>query len=120
MVSIGEINSRFKDFFDIWHLCKTEKFDGATLKEAIRKTFDTRRTKLSLVPLPLSKEFAEGNQSQWRQFLRKIGKDQKVKKDFIIIINDLARFFLPITAAILQNKEFKAKWFAEKGWQRQN
>lgn len=40
-MKLGMLNSRMKDFFDLWHLCKDFSFDGKTLAAAIKATFET-------------------------------------------------------------------------------
>lgn len=42
MVKLGKLNSRMKDFFDIWLLAGSFEFDGQTQAEAIRRTFERR------------------------------------------------------------------------------
>jgi hypothetical protein len=73
MVKLGELNSRMKDFFDIWLLCRHFDFDGATLARAIRKTFAARGTEVPGQAIALTPAFAEmpGKSTQWRGFLRK-------------------------------------------------
>ena len=44
MVHLGMLNSRMKDFFDVWFLARTFSFDGAALADAIRATFERRGT----------------------------------------------------------------------------
>jgi len=44
MVKLGVLNSRMKDFYDIWLLSRQFDFDGAKLTEAIRLTFEQRYT----------------------------------------------------------------------------
>jgi hypothetical protein len=39
IVSLGMLNSRMKDFFDIWFLARTFQFDGRALSDAVRATF---------------------------------------------------------------------------------
>jgi predicted nucleotidyltransferase component of viral defense system len=39
MVKLGILNSRMKDFFDIWFMSRQFNFDGTTLTDAITKTF---------------------------------------------------------------------------------
>jgi hypothetical protein len=39
MVKLGELNSRMKDFFDIWLLAKTGQFRMPELSHAIEQTF---------------------------------------------------------------------------------
>jgi hypothetical protein len=44
MVVLGDRNSRIKDFFDLHYLATRFEFDRATLSEAVRRTFERRRT----------------------------------------------------------------------------
>ena len=44
MVKLGVLNSRMKDFYDIWLLSRQFDFAGAKLAEAIRLTFERRET----------------------------------------------------------------------------
>ena len=46
MVVLGIANSRMKDFYDIAHLAGHFAFDGSLLSEAIRATFERRRTSI--------------------------------------------------------------------------
>ena len=36
MVSLGQLNSRMKDFFDLWLLARSQDFDGRIVAEAIK------------------------------------------------------------------------------------
>jgi hypothetical protein len=38
IVSLGMLNSRMKDFFDIWFLARIFQFDGRALSNAMRAT----------------------------------------------------------------------------------
>lgn len=74
MVRLGIANSRMKDFHDLWTLAKQFDFDGAQVKNAIKATFERRRTELpSSKPLALTDEFAEDKrkQTQWKACSRK-------------------------------------------------
>lgn len=44
MVKLGELNTRMKDFYDIWLLSRQFDFEGATLAESVRLTFARRGT----------------------------------------------------------------------------
>ncbi len=54
MVKFGALNSRMKDFFDIWLLSRQFDFEGSRLAAAIEKTFSTRRTDIQLEPIALT------------------------------------------------------------------
>ena len=40
MVQLGTVNSRMKDFYDVWALSETFQFGGAELLEAIERCFE--------------------------------------------------------------------------------
>ena len=44
MVYLGTLNSRMKDFFDIWLLARQFDFADTELAGAIAKTFENRQT----------------------------------------------------------------------------
>jgi hypothetical protein len=44
MVALGMLNTRMKDFFDLWAIAGAFAFDGAVLASAIRTTFAHRET----------------------------------------------------------------------------
>lgn len=73
MVSLGMINSRLKDFFDIWFLSRHFDFDGAVLATAINKTFVQRNTALSAELIALNSDFDAhiSAQNQWGAFLKR-------------------------------------------------
>ena len=72
MVMLGMFNSRMKDFFDLWPIAGTFKFDGAVFVRAIRSIFERRGTALPVqMPMALTTSFAEAKQSQWAAFLRR-------------------------------------------------
>ncbi len=76
MVKLGALNSRMKDFYDVWLLIKKPAFKPDELATAIKKTFEHRKT-----ALPEGKKFFaeeiydEGSDRQklWQAFLRKNG-----------------------------------------------
>jgi hypothetical protein len=54
MVKLDILNSRMKDFFDVWLLSRQFEFDGAELAQAIAETFANRGTEVPTVPVALS------------------------------------------------------------------
>ena len=74
MVMLGIANSRMKDFYDPWVLARHFEFQGPVLCQAIRATFERRRTPVPAdVPVALSPQFAQdrGKRMQWRVFIAK-------------------------------------------------
>jgi hypothetical protein len=59
LVALGPKNSRMKDFFDLDYLARAFEFDGKVLCQAIRGTFERRKTLIpQTIPLGLTREFA--------------------------------------------------------------
>lgn len=71
MVKLGGLNSRMKDFYDIWLLARQFNFNAATLNEAIQQTFRQRGTDLPNA-LPFEGTFATEKQTQWNAFHRRL------------------------------------------------
>lgn len=47
MVKLGQLNSRLKDFFDLWLLSRQFEFDGRILATAVTQTFSHRKTAIT-------------------------------------------------------------------------
>lgn len=74
VVSLGMLNSRMKDFFDLRTLVREEQADRDLLVEAIRATFHRRGTPIPVgVPPGLSDEFASDptKMALWNGFLKR-------------------------------------------------
>ena len=98
LVSLGLANSRMKDFYDLWLISQTFSFTDAGLGEAIRRTFERRRTDLPAdVPTGLSDAFVLEKGGQWRAFLRR-ERLRAAPEAFDRLIGDLAAFLLPLLA----------------------
>jgi len=104
MVMLGDINSRMKDFYDIWLLARQFEFDGSILQQAIQQTFNHRSTELP-DSLPFRDEFIAAKQSQWQAFRRRLG-DSNVPEDFAAVCQVLTFYLQPFLIApeIVQNQ----------------
>jgi hypothetical protein len=71
IVSIGERNTRMKDFHDLWFLSRRFDFDGDTLHRAIAATFRRRETSLEGKLLPFTPAYINDTerQAQWQGFI---------------------------------------------------
>ncbi len=72
IVSLGDANSRYKDFYDIFLLADRYLLDGDKLTKALQKTFEHRGTKLDNI-VAFDKEFGKNaiHQRRWKAFLEK-------------------------------------------------
>ena len=74
IIKLGMVNSRMKDYFDLWVLLRSSAFDTVVLGRAIASTCMRRNTALpAATPLGLSDEFAQNvtKRRQWSAFLQK-------------------------------------------------
>jgi hypothetical protein len=72
IITLGMINSRLKDYFDLWMILRSSNLDQSILREAITATLNRRNTPLpQVLPLGLSDEFAKSplKVSEWNAFL---------------------------------------------------
>lgn len=117
MVTLGQLNSRMKDFFDIHLLSRQFEFDGNTLREAVAKTFARRKTQITLPPLALTQQFASDplKITQWQAFLRKSRLEMAVE-NLALTIDALSRFLLPVATAIHDDRPFDTRWTPPGPW----
>jgi len=91
MVELGLVNSRLKDYHDIWTILHAFEVSPDTLRQAIQATFQCRKTAVpSSIPIGLSRTFATDPQKQvqWKAFLRKTGADSNLELENVV--SDLA------------------------------
>lgn len=104
MVHRGLLNSRLKDYYDIWMLTEHFDFDLQILQSAIERTFKRRGTSIPFdLPEALSDGFAENNnrQIQWRGFLKRSGV---AEIDLVSVVKRLANFFAPVFNEMRETK----------------
>jgi hypothetical protein len=113
MVQLGLVNSRMKDYYDVWVLMRGFEYDGELLKQAVVATFTRRKTGLpAAVPPGLSDEFAvdRQKQTQWIAFLRRTHAQAPTELDLEMVVGQVRRFLLPLLLAAAQPQPFLAKW----------
>ncbi len=118
IVSLGMANSRMKDFYDIASLSCDFAFDGAVLKEAIRRTFRNRRTETTRdKPVVFTLEFFadEAKRRQWAAFTnrnRAFVKEESLEA----MCRKIESFLLPNLSALAANEPFNKQWAAGGPW----
>lgn len=115
MVKLGEINSRMKDFYDIWFLSRQFNFSGEHLAQAIRLTFNQRKTNLPSNLAFFSTDFATIKQTQWIAFKNKLKQDF-IPSNFIEVIEHNNLFLSPIITSMQLNQTPPLKWIAPNQW----
>jgi hypothetical protein len=117
MVKLGLLNSRMKDFYDLWVLGRQFPFDGPTVVSAVRRTFANRGTGVVPVPTALTGTFANdpAKQAQWTGFLRK-SRLEGPPGDLPAVVAALAAFLLPVAEAASGGGEFNWGWEPPGPW----
>jgi predicted nucleotidyltransferase component of viral defense system len=119
MVKLGELNSRMKDFFDIWLLARDFEFDGRVMAEAIRRTFERRGTPLEANPICFTEEFAAASSkvAQWSAFVRR-GRLADAPAGFPEVAEHARAFLQPVVSALTETEEFNMRWSPGGPWRR--
>jgi hypothetical protein len=121
MVKLGMANSRMKDFHDLRAISLLFPFDGEVLAEAIRRTFERRKTAIPTLAAPpraCTAEFFEdeSKQRQWSAFNTK----NRLYIEAIPlqhVVGDIERFLMPLLAGITAEGHRKQFWPPGGPWQ---
>ena len=118
MVKLGILNSRMKDFFDIWLLSRQFSFSGEILASAISRTFETRGTDISLYSSVFSAAFlTDGSKSkQWQAFVRRIAVTS-APSGFSAVVEQISAFLGPPAQTLAEGATFTKSWRAGGPWQ---
>ncbi|NGX53254.1 MAG: hypothetical protein KR126chlam5_01567 [Candidatus Anoxychlamydiales bacterium] len=84
IVKLALVNTRFKDFYDIWFLLHQHEIDQNKLTVAIKKVFANRKT-IFKYPVAFTSAFYESQEvkQRWSSFLSTIGRNQIDLKNVI-------------------------------------
>lgn len=119
LLSLGILNSRMKDYFDLWFLSKNFAFDGALLAASIQSTCARRGHNLHpFAPLGLTEEFGNdpSRQAVWNAFWRKsVRMDPKLP--LLEVVTFAADFLLPPMLAAAKGDSFLFSWKPGGPWQ---
>jgi hypothetical protein len=111
MVYLRTLNSRMKDFYDVWLLARHFAFDGALLAKAIAATFANRDTTFDVAPIAFTSEFTEqaSISAQWTAFRKKL-PNTECPETLAEAVPFLAQFLLPIARACECGESFEQRW----------
>ena len=106
----GYLNSRYKDFYDIYVLSTKYPFEYSELRSAVVETFRNRHTELSKESAAFSEEFINDplHQTRWMSFLSK--KKALLQVSLEEVLDSIKTFVFPLLEG-----EVKTKWNPEKG-----
>ena len=118
MIKLGLLNSRMKDFYDIWLMMRQFNFNGSNLVEALKRTFEHRKTNIPAgKPLFVEEIYDEKSDRQilWKAFLRK-GNIKHAPEKLAITAKEIENFLIKPLEAINKAQEFVGEWKALEQW----
>lgn len=117
MVKLDVLNSRMKDFYDIWMLSNTFDFRGEPLAEAVEKTFKNRKTPMTADLTIFEPSFAEDSDKniQWKGYISKAGLND-APEIFSETIASIIIFLRPVVTALADHQPFGRIWNAPGPW----
>lgn len=118
IVKLGLLNSRMKDFFDIWLMMRQFDFDGLNLTEALKRTFEHRKTELPQKRPLFAEEiydYKSDRQILWTAFLRK-NDIKHAPNTLSATAKAIEKFLIKPLDAIHRGLEFKKTWKASGTW----
>jgi predicted nucleotidyltransferase component of viral defense system len=116
ILSLMEFSSRMKDYYDIYYIANRFCFDGATLTEALKKTFENRRHIFTVEQFEqvIGFENDDAMQKKWKAFCRKIDARSD---DYSTVLRTIKTFLKKPFKAAVESKTFTGKWSADdNGW----
>lgn len=118
MVKLGLLNSRMKDYYDIWLMMRGFDFDGPKLTEALKRTFAHRKTAFPEDKKIFAEEIYDAKsdrQTLWKAFLNK-GDITHAPQELSSVANEIEQFLSKPLDSIKEARKFNGKWKAPGSW----
>lgn len=117
MIHHDEMNSRVRDFLDVWLLSRQFEFAGSELLRAVRATFSTRGTVIGQSPACFTASFAEDEARRvlWARFLER-SQIEGAPAEFVQVVQDVAEFAVPLLGALTNDVPFTDVWRPPGPW----
>ena len=118
MCKLGMLNSRVKDYYDIYQLSRYFPFMGMALKNGIGMIFEQERSIIpSGIPDALTDAFGQIPEKRilWKRFLARIEKGS-LALAFDQMIESIREFILPPAKSAAENNRFDLYWPPRGPW----
>ena len=118
IVKLGMLNTRFKDYYDLFYLGNTFDFDGPPLARAISATFERRDTAIPAgLPTGLTPMFSGDpvKQTQWAAFRRRLG-ERASPESLADVVRVLVGFLDGPLHGASRGETFELRWTAPGPW----
>jgi len=101
LVQLRLLNTRMKDYFDLWLLTRQPELNRKVLATAIKRTFANRGMEIDRDPIGLSPAFGNdpAKQTQWSAFLKR-ARLTEVPHSLAAVVKDLHEFFSTVLAQV--------------------
>jgi hypothetical protein len=111
MVYLRTLNSRMKDFYDVWLLARQFAFDGSILAKAIAATFANRETAIDVEPIAFTPKFTDQDSTvaQWTAFRTRL-PNTECPTTLAEVVPLLTQFLLPLARACAAGESFAQRW----------
>lgn len=119
MIRFQMLNSRMKDFYDVWLLARNFDFEGKLLFSAIDQTFTANDADLNfdIADLIANLKNDDEKQRQWRAFTKRVRLVIEPPK-FSIVVKDIETFLLPMFTNYRSKKPVPLSWNAPGPWKK--
>ena len=117
-MTLGEQNSRYKDFYDMHTMANAFRFERGTLVAAVRATFARRATPMMAeTPVALRASFYVDapRAVQWRAYVTRSGMTG-VPQDFASVGERIIGFLQPVWEDVSAGGEQRGDWSPADGW----
>ena len=110
-VSLGEANTRLKDIVDLEDLARRESFDGAAVQNALRRTFERRKTPIELDAAVFTKAYRDDRerQSLWSAARKRLQRTD-APESFAEAMSRVLGFIEPLHRAAAAGETFAGRW----------
>jgi hypothetical protein len=120
LVTLGQDNSRMKDYFDIWVLARDFAFEAATVSAALQAVFVRRQVSVPEgIPVGLTAAFAEdaAKRVQWEAFVRQRVAVPETSPALPEVTAKMREFLLPPLQSLQTEQPFVGSWKPGGPWQ---
>ncbi len=119
MVDRGLLNSRLKDYLDLWTVAQRPPgFDADQLATAVLRVFARRGTAVPETSLVgLSGAFEAANRRRWTRLWRRLGMTEDTWPSLDEVIAVIVAFSGPVLRAIASGEEPRGRWAPGGPWE---
>jgi hypothetical protein len=117
LTSLGLLNSRIKDYYDLALLSRLYPFDGRLLVQAIRSTFEHRGIPVEPAPVGLTDAYSSdpARGPQWRAFMRR-SRFAEEPGGLVALVSQIRTFAMEPLSAAARAEPFLRHWEAGGPW----